>query len=144
MGCGDSAPIGKNKILIQSRGVSFETVLERILSQDFLGPEENPSRPGQYRIVLEINGYPHVVPLVIDNKGNWFLKTIYPSRKKHPEQNRTDEYSNNKIRYDEAQKIARREGLPYQTLVSGIIHKYIEGSFVDIHEAKKILKLQPE
>ena len=49
-------------------------------------------------------------------------------------------------KYDMAKlkKIARREGLPYQTLVSGIIHKYIEGSFVDIHESKKILKLQSE
>ena len=26
-------------------------------------------------------GYPFVVPLVIDKNGNWFLKTIYPSRK---------------------------------------------------------------
>lgn len=36
---------------------------------------------------------------------------------------------------------AAREGLPYQTLVANILHKYTAGILVDINEAKKILKL---
>jgi predicted DNA binding CopG/RHH family protein len=43
---------------------------------------------------------------------------------------------------DKLKRIAQREGIPYQSLVTSIIHKYIEGSFVDIQEAKKILELE--
>ena len=71
----------KNHLLMETRQVSFEMVLEKILNNDFIGPQVNPSRKDQYRIIVYFNGYPFVVPLVIDSKGNWFLKTIYPSRK---------------------------------------------------------------
>jgi len=33
--------------------------------------------------------------------------------------------------------IAEREGLPYQTLLGSIIHKYVTGTLVDVKEAKK-------
>jgi hypothetical protein len=56
-------------------------VLEMILEKDFIGPEIHQSRANQYRIIVTFNGYPYVVPLIIDNDSNWFLKTIYPSRK---------------------------------------------------------------
>ncbi|HQC27420.1 MAG TPA: toxin [Treponemataceae bacterium] len=71
----------KNHLLMKTRGVSFEMVLEKILQNDFIGPQVNPSRKDQYRIIVYFENYPFVVPLVIDDKGNWFLKTIYPSRK---------------------------------------------------------------
>jgi len=71
----------KNKLLLETRSVSFEMVLEKISSGDFIGPEINPSHNGQYRILVYFKGYPFVVPFVIDADGNWFLKTIYPSRK---------------------------------------------------------------
>jgi predicted DNA binding CopG/RHH family protein len=32
---------------------------------------------------------------------------------------------------DQVQVIAVREGVPYQTLISSIIHKYVSGSLVD-------------
>jgi len=38
--------------------------------------------------------------------------------------------------------IASREGLPYQSLVTSILHKYTTGLLVDINEARKILKNQ--
>ena len=38
-------------------------------------------RAGQQRIILRLNDYPYVVPFVIDDEGNWFLKTAYPDRK---------------------------------------------------------------
>ena len=56
-------------------------VLDEIASGRFVGPEVNPSREGQYRIVVQLNGYPCIVPMIIDKDGNWFLKTIFPSRK---------------------------------------------------------------
>jgi len=48
-----------------------------------------------------------------------------------------NEHSNDKDRYDKLKRIARHEGIPHQSLVTSIIHKYIDGSFVDIQEAKK-------
>ncbi|NCN04738.1 MAG: toxin [Spirochaetales bacterium] len=71
----------KNDILLETRGVSFPMVLEKILTNDFRGPETNPARDNQYRIIVYFERYPFVVPFVIDADGNWFLKTIYPSRK---------------------------------------------------------------
>ena len=71
----------KNKTLWETRKVCFEMVLDKIRELDFQGPEENPARKEQYRIIVILNDYPHVVPLIIDDSGNWFLKTIFPSRK---------------------------------------------------------------
>ena len=76
----------KNKALMKARAVSFEMVLAKILQGDFFGPEQNPARDSQYRIIVRFDGYPHVVPMVIDADGNWFLKTIYPSRKEKRKQ----------------------------------------------------------
>ncbi|OHD26788.1 MAG: hypothetical protein A2Y38_10700 [Spirochaetes bacterium GWB1_59_5] len=35
---------------------------------------------------------------------------------------------------------AAREGLPYQSLVTSILHKFTEGRLVDIEEARKVLR----
>lgn len=37
-------------------------------------------------------------------------------------------------------KAAAREGLPYQSLVTSILHKFTEGRLVDIEEARKLLR----
>lgn len=71
----------KNKLLLETRGLCFEMVLEKISEGDFLGPEVNPARTNQYRLIVFFDGYPFVVPFTIDEEANWFLKTIYPSRK---------------------------------------------------------------
>jgi predicted DNA binding CopG/RHH family protein len=34
--------------------------------------------------------------------------------------------------------LAEREGLPYQTLLSSVLHKYVSGSLVDVNEARKV------
>jgi predicted DNA binding CopG/RHH family protein len=36
--------------------------------------------------------------------------------------------------------IAVDEGMPYQTLLGSIIHKYVNGNLVDLKEARKVLK----
>lgn len=38
-------------------------------------------------------------------------------------------------------EIAVREGLPYQSLVTSILHKYSEGLLVDINEARKLIQV---
>jgi predicted DNA binding CopG/RHH family protein len=41
---------------------------------------------------------------------------------------------------DSLKLAAAREGLPYQSLVASILHKYTAGVLVDINEARKIVK----
>ena len=38
--------------------------------------------------------------------------------------------------------LAEREGIPYQSLVSSVLHKYTEGLLVDINEARKLLRVK--
>lgn len=38
--------------------------------------------------------------------------------------------------------LAEREGLPYQTLLSSVLHKYVSGSLVDVNEARKLYQLK--
>jgi len=71
----------KNELLKSERGVSFEEVVAELEAGRFVGPEDNPARPGQKRVIVRIRDYPHIVPLVVDERGDWFLKTIIPSRK---------------------------------------------------------------
>lgn len=37
---------------------------------------------------------------------------------------------------------AEKQGMPYQTLISSILHKYLNSTLVDIGEAKKVLSFQ--
>ena len=39
------------------------------------------TRPNQRILVLDIEDYAYVVPYVVEDNGNWFLKTVFPSRK---------------------------------------------------------------
>ncbi|MBQ2465912.1 MAG: hypothetical protein II507_13150 [Treponema sp.] len=70
----------KNELLKKTRNVCFEQVKEKIAQGDFLGPEQNPSRENQMRIIVKLNDYPYAIPFVIMEDGGWFLKTIYPCR----------------------------------------------------------------
>jgi hypothetical protein len=71
----------KDSLLQASRNVRFQQVKDEIDAGRFIGPEENPLRQGQKIIIVSLNNYPHIVPIAIDDAGNWFLKTIIPSRK---------------------------------------------------------------
>lgn len=73
----------KNKMLISSRGVSFEEVVAILESGDVLDVIEHPNREKyghQQMYILEINGYVYLVPFV-QGKNKIFLKTIIPNRK---------------------------------------------------------------
>ncbi len=41
---------------------------------------------------------------------------------------------------DDLQTIAIEDGIPYQTLMSSILHRYVSGRLVDIGRSKKMLK----
>lgn len=74
----------KNSKLIEERGVSFEEVIAAIENDKLLDVLEHPNQTkykDQKIYVIELNEYIFLVPFVIDAEGNYFLKTIIPSRK---------------------------------------------------------------
>ncbi len=73
----------KNKILKDTRGISFEDVEDAILNDKIIDiiPHHNQEKyPHQEIMIIEINDYTYYVPFVLD-KDKIFLKTIIPSRK---------------------------------------------------------------
>lgn len=71
----------KNELFKTMKGIDFEQIKAEIAAGRFIGPEINPARPDQQRIIVELNGYPVAVPFVMMKNGGCFLKTIYQSRK---------------------------------------------------------------
>jgi len=73
----------KNALLVKTRGVSFEMVIE-ILKSDasvkIVKSPNKPKHPNQDMFLVEINGYVYAVPFVRTHDG-YYLKTIYASRK---------------------------------------------------------------
>ena len=76
--------VEKNQLLIQQRGISFETVVSVIEQGGLVDVVEHPNQdryPGQLIYVVEIDEYIYLVPFVIQTDGTRFLRTIIPSRK---------------------------------------------------------------
>ena len=74
----------KNQILIAERGISFEQVVAAIEQGQALDVVDHPNQqkyPGQSIYIVDIDRYIYLVPFVIEENGNRFLKTIIPSRK---------------------------------------------------------------
>lgn len=75
----------KNQWLKKDRNISFEQVLIAIESGDIVDILEHPNKKrftNQILILVAINDYVYAVPAVEnDNDEEYFLKTIYPSRK---------------------------------------------------------------
>lgn len=75
--------VDKNELLKETRGVSFEMVLEEIFEGRILEDSPHPNSqkyPNQNIFVVKINEYCYLVPYVY-NTEIIFLKTIIPSRK---------------------------------------------------------------
>lgn len=66
----------KNRELKQTRGVSFEEIIDA----PFIGAEKHPTRKNQLILLFEYKKYVWIVPCVIE-KDHIFLKTLFPSRK---------------------------------------------------------------
>jgi uncharacterized DUF497 family protein len=71
----------KNTRLQKERGICFEDVVERIISNGIVDILEHHTRKNQKIFVVVLNERVHAVPFIWDEDGNIFLKTIYPSRK---------------------------------------------------------------
>jgi len=74
----------KNELLKKDRGVSFERVVVAIEEGHLVDILEHPNRErygSQKILVVDIEGYAFCVPMVTSEEGEYFLKTLFPSRK---------------------------------------------------------------
>ena len=75
--------IEKNDWLKKNRKICFEEIVIRISSEHVLDVVLHPNQekyPNQMIMIINIDGYAHLVPFHAHEDG-WFLKTIIPSRK---------------------------------------------------------------
>jgi len=73
----------KNAILKRERNISFEQIVFHLSNGDIWKTSDHPNQkqyPGQKLYCVNVEGYIHIVPHVIE-KQHVFLKTIIPSRK---------------------------------------------------------------
>jgi hypothetical protein len=73
----------KNKLLKETRNISFEEIIALMDDEHILDIIEHPNKEkyGNQKIfVMQIANYIYLVPFV-KNKDKFFLKTIIPSRK---------------------------------------------------------------
>lgn len=74
----------KNFELISKRKISFEEIISAIGNNSILAVLEHPNSqkyPDQQIYIIELKDYAYLVPFVIQNDEEIFLKTIIPSRK---------------------------------------------------------------
>lgn len=74
----------KNILLKQERGVSFERIVVAIEEGHLLDILEHPNKDkykNQIILVVEIEDYAFCIPCVAEKDGDFFMKTLYPSRK---------------------------------------------------------------
>ena len=78
--------ISKNEKLIKERNISFEEIVLFVEQGKIIDIVDNPSPryQDQKMFVLDLEGYIYLVPF-IETEDGYFLKTIFPSRKKTKE-----------------------------------------------------------
>jgi len=73
----------KDKLLQQTRGMSFESIAVRIAQGAVIDVYDHPNQeryPGQQFFVIQVDEYVYLVPF-LEQGEQVFLKTIIPSRK---------------------------------------------------------------
>ena len=73
----------KDLILKDTRGIGFGDIVDAIKKGNLLDNIKNPKAkyPKQRMFVVKIKDYVYLVPFVADEeKGIYFLKTLYPNR----------------------------------------------------------------
>lgn len=74
----------KNRSLQEQRGIGFAQIVVAVEAGGLLDdyPHPHPSKyPNQWVMVVAYMNYAHLVPYVVDDEGQVFLKTVIPSRK---------------------------------------------------------------
>jgi len=74
----------KNELLKLERGISFERIVVAIEEGHLLDVVDHPNSErykNQKIFIVDIEGYAICVPFVEESNGDFFLKTLFPSRK---------------------------------------------------------------
>ena len=74
----------KNARLLAERDICFESVITLLNSDQLLRIFEHPNQqkyPGQKIAEILVSDYVYMIPFIIENNGDVFLLTIFPSRK---------------------------------------------------------------
>ncbi len=74
----------KNEYLRKTRGISFERVVVAIEEGyliDIIKHSNTEKYTSQIILIVEIDRYAICVPCVIENEKDYFMKTLFPSRK---------------------------------------------------------------
>lgn len=72
--------VEKNNLLIEERGISFESIVVAIDRGHVIATYPHPKRPNQKIFEVEVDDYVIVVPYVEDDE-KIFFKTAFHSRK---------------------------------------------------------------
>lgn len=70
----------KNQWLKESRGITFDEIVCLIDGGYLRAILNQPKKPHQKILVVELEGYAYNVPFIVEQDGTYFLKTVYPSR----------------------------------------------------------------
>ena len=119
---------GKNKQLMQERAISFEQMVIAMEGGGLLDILQHPNAdkyPYQKDLVVNCDGYAYLLPFV-EEEDHYFLKTAVPSGKAKRVNIRLSSGDLRDIRVK-----ALEEGLPYQTLIASVLHKYVTGRLAE-------------
>jgi predicted DNA binding CopG/RHH family protein len=126
----------KNDILKRQRKISFEEVVEILLNR-------NTGVKRMKKTKIELDAYEQSIEDMADSFVPASPKTqakfdaiIERARKNKSISLRLSAYDLEKVK-----ERAKESGLPYQTLISMVVHKYITDQFWDKNEVKKTLQI---
>ena len=74
----------KNQLLKAERGISFERIVVAIEEGHLFDVVDHPNiekYKNQQIFIVDVSGYAICVPFVEEANGDFFLKTLFPSRK---------------------------------------------------------------
>lgn len=136
----------KNKQLQLERNLSFEAIIVAIEQGNLIDivPNPNNHRSHQKMLVVEMDNYLVLVPFVEDEEKALLVafesgklhsipnlesekRRIQNIAKAHGIKNRRVSLRMTEWDFKRIQEEALKEGLPYQSLLSSIIHKYLTG-----------------
>ncbi len=130
------------------RGMSFEQITMHIGRGDVLDIVAHPNQekyPNQQLLVVEINDYAYLVPFdeqeILESfeRGEWksvqnvkaeIMKHQQYARKTLKKDQRVNIRISSKV-LEEIQALAVENGIPYQTLMSSVLHRYVSGYLIE-------------
>ncbi len=131
---------------MERRNVSFEQVKAKIEAKRNTEPMINPTHPNQY-ITEEQWIEDHFDEFVPCKNQEEMRKELMKAAEEKLNETEKPNKKMFTLRLDQGdlaklKVLAEEQGLQYQSLLGSIIHRYVNGTLIDITEAKKILVFQ--